>query len=324
MCDDQKVGRHGSRYYYRMEDAPTTRIASQPFTRRLEDWREDPARIKIPTPTTKSFYVPPGPRYLWTEAMHWVHEEERMKWREAEAEKIFKSEAQLAEQREERRINSSYFNSPRGLGSILAMIPGREDGQANVQKDRKGIPLKVQIPMPQKDGTEESHVEVAAARLWASVTGRPIDECPDPNAVARAARKLWNSTIWAIDKKKILHERVKKSIASPYSDPPIDDKDLPFKIDYDYYGRKVPFDYWPSDHREAAAEHVNSMFLNKTVSSLISVVFGLTSQRNAISKYKVSEAELISLRHFLVVSWMCDVPPSADQLDEPHELEQVS
>jgi hypothetical protein len=218
-------------------------------------WRAEPGLVSVPTAAStadtdsktgkrveakKKHYTPRGPRANWSREQYTVYKEEKQLYWERQEKKREEAAEEAAEQAVDGAIKWKYIKVGKLNRSVLAVIPGRRDGEEALPKDFAGLP----IVEDRKE--EEDRVSSFEPR------------------VSHEARKLWEATqrprwLWAHRTRSGEKWEVPETDSENELEPEV-------LVEYDLYGEKKARDYWPSKWRKLVAEQVNDTWINQTVS----------------------------------------------------------
>ncbi|ORY27359.1 hypothetical protein BCR39DRAFT_229288 [Naematelia encephala] len=256
----------------------TEKYALTPFTNTVEDWRRERSPPK-PKPT---HYIPRGDRKEWSESQYVVYREEKAFWRAAEKERRRKLHDEIEEgaerDRARARNRTRYIVVRESHRKILADVKGRLDGQTPVAKDERGLPVEVTYPLSTKvPALEEVNESTVTENLIAARTKRPSSPS---NAIPGSHKK-----------RRTTSPTRKKGWKVPETDTESEFEELTL---YDADGAYIPFNHWRSEARRQAVETIHSEYINKT---------------DALREFKVTEGELITLKHCLVTNPMSSKQP---------------
>nr|ODN88972.1 hypothetical protein L203_02378 [Cryptococcus depauperatus CBS 7841] len=248
------------------------------FTRPVKDWYRRPPRKNFPqmekylcsrlphSEWTKKDYD------FWTEADS-IMAEARSIWNEGK-EEVAKKKRKLAEKQMAVR-NVLVQGISR---TILASVPGIEPGKTAGPKNELGIPLE---HVSQND-TMENDVE----------TDEKLDELDIMSPYYYRIKTLFNRlrsihfdySKW---RKLPIEERLKALRECPdWTLPDETDIEQPYMVIYDRKTwNRVPHNHYPSPWRARAAEMANAKWIHRS---------------DAIKLFRIGEAELLCLKHFLV------------------------
>lgn len=157
----------------------------------------------------------------------------------------------------------------------MAEIKGRRDGEAAVDKDDFGIPIKVE-PTPKI--IKQNEIQISETKLWQQTA---IKAKGDSDLIAAGSRLWANRSNTEVDDTRLAkrdrgveddgegdqgkpHKQMKLKWIVPETD---DESEMNYEyvVKYDRNGRVIPHDYWPSKSRGRAADHVNEWRISKTV-----------------------------------------------------------
>ncbi|RXK36663.1 hypothetical protein M231_06050 [Tremella mesenterica] len=213
-------------------------------------------------------YIPRGPRASWTRAQYTVYKEEQSVWRqtikaeEADLAKVMAKHAKACRRDAKASVKVNYYNR-----RVLAVIDGRLNGEPAVEKDDRRMPVSQGLRTPSTGAGSSAMANAMGSQ------GSEERETESPDVV----------------KVELDAPTISVSIpdTEPWVVPDTDDEDLDFvpMITYDDCGDPEVHDFWPSKHRRIVAKLVNEPRISKT---------------EAMRQFKVTEAELITLRHVLV------------------------
>ena len=115
---------------------PATKVASRPFTRDLESWRQDPERMSLPTLPilpNGAFYKSSGKSTAWTKAQRQVPRQEQATWEQKKLKEFLKQAANNKAPNHGWRGGEKKYLGYRAL----AIVDGRKHGQPAVAKDQR-------------------------------------------------------------------------------------------------------------------------------------------------------------------------------------------
>ena len=285
-----------------MPNVPDHPPGEKPFSRTVKDIYSAPGDCCIANTDKKGrflHYVPRLSRKKWTREQYTVYKEEKREFYlsavKRTKKKIKAVDAEMAGlRRTKQRWETVHIN---GVNRhVLATVEGRRDGEKAVKKDDKGLPLAADSD-GEGDSDNDGTLIARRGQLGNGETGEP-----------RRVRKMR------------LNQQLKADIAKavkaeewgvPDTDEETDEVVQEFKSlrvrKYDEYGHAVVHDCWPSQWRAIIAEEVRESKINLTVCSglgLLSVSDGNRKAdiQTAMRDYRVQRSELITLKHWLVVS----------------------
>ncbi|WRT63422.1 uncharacterized protein IL334_000327 [Kwoniella shivajii] len=257
----------------------TTKYAHRIFTHTVPaDWRRPkPVPVCYPEPT---HYAPRGTRESWSEAQYIVYKEEQYMWkleyRVAQRKALIRSLQSLRQAR--LQMNKAQKPGIR-VGTyhrnVLGRVRGRQDGESPVEKDNEGNPK------------EEYNLEVQAERERAI----PVAEEELPSHVPT------HVTDGIMTRVKGVKDR-RGEWKTPESDSG-DDIEHEDNIVIDSFrdvstGEIIHQPSWPSVTRGEAVQVVHSSYIIKS---------------EAMREFKVTEAELLCLKHLLIPNPMSKKNP---------------
>ncbi|KAK4686992.1 hypothetical protein P7C73_g3126, partial [Tremellales sp. Uapishka_1] len=284
---------------------PTTRHMDHLLTHEVQDWTVTVPKIEAKKKNstispTERHYLPKGPRSQWTRHQYIVYKEEKARCREkdrkakkvaAEAKKAFwNGMGKIAKHERE------FIEAGSGLRTLLAVVQGRKDGEAALVKDDKGIPL-VDQPVRARLMTkrardneneimkrEESRsIKASGSRLW------QLSRMKAGGAEKEKAKEERKRRVQAIlnseDSEKETRPAKKGKSGSRKKKWIIPDTESEYETEEEVPSDKAKVhDFWPSRARSEAVAHVERARINKT---------------EALKVFKVKEAELLTLTHWL-------------------------
>ena len=289
-----------------------------------------------------SHHIPRGERSKWSKAQYTVYKEEKRATRKKRW-AIRKPTLDAIAKHINERVNATYqfIEDRKRSRTLLGKVSGRKAGQPAVEKDEKGFPIveKPKIEVDQSDDDSEGEEEaIYEGNQRAGNSGTtPKQSKSVKNNSVKAKQPVSKGSGDESRGQKRAHvtdsEHSEEELAPPVKKgvrttgksikaqpkrksikawvaPESSDDDSTNELDYMRgKGLTIIHDHWPSPWRVMAAAMVNTDRINKSVNP----VYGpLLTTQNALKKFKVTEAQLLTLTHHLVVglvSILVDMSP---------------
>ncbi|KAK8844604.1 hypothetical protein IAR55_006451 [Kwoniella newhampshirensis] len=234
------------------------------FSRQVPTWRKE-LKSKITYPNKPDHYIPRGPRTEWSEAQYIVYKEEQAIWRE----KVKRDRKEALIKENQRALEQKPRVAKIEVGGlsrkILARVKGREPGEPPAARNERGLPIE--------SWTEDESVLRLDAPAISKSNDSPEESVSAEQVTNKKSKKRLSSEAWVV----------------PDSESESEDDNFGLvKLDPET-GEAVVHDYYPSKFRAQGANYIARQGINKT---------------DAIREFKVTEAELLCLKHVLVPNFM--------------------
>lgn len=311
--------------YYANRDRdpePATIQSKTPFSRMIADWKAEPEpapkhRIEVDPEADLPYYQPRGKRSKWSQAQYTVYKEEKAHWLKEERERLIdETLTRLEQEKKKADAEDSYVELNHVRWKVLGKVMARRDGQKPVVKDDRGIPLVRQPESSSDEDEEQSEEDEEENKEEGEGQARSNKRAPMKKARNKRPRGPDSSDeeeCSAIEssrpRKKVKKAEKAEKTTKTYRTNPRGKITKKWKVPdtsdesdaevVELPASKKIHDYWPSKWRVRAAQSVNEGRINKTVSRLLRP---LLNSKDSLKRFKVSEAELLTVSCVLIVS----------------------
>ncbi|KIR31790.1 hypothetical protein I352_05785 [Cryptococcus deuterogattii MMRL2647] len=313
------------------------------FTRPVNDWRQDPPLKKFDNLEIYMHSIPPVEKwtqkdYEFVTRADRLIAQARQIWADARAERASRKKEKMKRRRVLRKVIVDGISR-----TVLATVPGLKHGETQGPKNELGVPIltdesgkEIELgashaEKEKNDDDEESDDELdsfSTLREWDWEESVHNKDCELWQKIRkledkmRMLRKTYDNYDKGVDfsdissedevgdeekegDKSVSKKGKKKQVKRKFVRDPnwvLPSEEKPKKphatlVEYDpWTGEKVPHDAYPSPWRARAVEAANKKFINRA---------------DAIRVFKVGEAELLCLKHYLVPNPLNPKTPSS-------------
>ncbi|WVQ93962.1 hypothetical protein IAU59_001040 [Kwoniella sp. CBS 9459] len=257
---------------------PKTSYADRIFTTITDDWHDPPKRQMGPSTKPDHWFPRAAVRSQWSEAHYIVYKEEQAVWRNKRKQCMDRiRDSRLKDSDWEKAKKAETVEVNLQSRKIIAYVKGRTKGQPPPKKDTQGIPEDAVLPERLPNPIPQPRYIQRALALENHAQKQPeeLSEHAMSRVTARAMARA----------KKAREQMVDEAWIAPDSEYETDEEGLDDPSDMDINDLRVSEHYWASKYRYLAAEEAKRGHIIKA---------------DAMRIYKVSEAELLCLRHSLV------------------------
>ncbi|WVF66342.1 hypothetical protein IAT40_001082 [Kwoniella sp. CBS 6097] len=250
--------------------------ADRIFTTLVDDWRDPPKRQMGPAVKPDHWFPRGLKRNEWSEAHYIVYKEDQAIWRYKRKKYVDKvKEQKIRDVLDKEEKDAETLDIMKQTKKINPHVKGRIHGQPPPKKDAQGIPEDAIIPIPKPS----SQVRYMINGICHYSNDKDIGGLDMGKVTARANAKA----------KKAREEMVDGVWIAPDSEYETDDEGLDDSWNVDVDALRVSKDYWPSKYRFLASQESKKEHIIKT---------------EAMKEFKVTEGELLCLKHSLVANPM--------------------
>ncbi|KAL1409666.1 hypothetical protein Q8F55_003662 [Vanrija albida] len=238
-----------------------------------------------------NFYRPRGARQDWSKAQYTIYRQEREIHLATERLKRYQQGLQASINRQN-ALGQAVFHPPVKDGNVLRQVIGVVNGRRNGERSAKvGTDAGPQGYVSRVE-PKRRDISLLRGRVWDN-EGKAQLEAKLQQAIDAATNPQHSDDDYdsEIEYALVTGRKRKRATWAVPSTPEDSDSD---EFEWDDKGNKVVHDFWPSTWRARAVAAIHDVRMNK---------------KAARDKYKVSEAELLSLKHVLVHNPMNSTAP---------------